>query len=126
MWFIGQKVVCVNDRFPQRILEWASNLPRQGEIYTIRSIEIGPCLYTRRVTIGLHLHELPTLQDRLAFRADRFVPLLEKVEHACEAKALELTSLVLGSIANGDSAGFAGSPSGFPNESVKHCEVLYA
>jgi hypothetical protein len=93
MWFIGQKVVCVNARFPTHILEWASKLPRQGEIYTIRLIEWGPCLYTRRVTVGLHLHELPTLQDRLAFRADRFAPLLEKIEQVCKANALELTSL---------------------------------
>ena len=94
MWSIGQKVVCVNNRFPQQILEWTSNLPQQGEIYTIRSIEIGRCLYTRRVTVGLFLHELPTLEDRLAFRADRFAPLLERLDEACQSRVSALTSPV--------------------------------
>ena len=94
LWSIGQKVVCVNNRFPQQILEWTSNLPQQGEIYTIRSIEIGRCLYTRRVTVGLFLHELPTLQDRLAFRADRFAPLLKKLDKACQRRVSALTSPV--------------------------------
>src|SRR6266576_2360938 len=92
--FSGQRVVCLNNRFPQQILEWTSNLPHQGEIYTIRSIEIGRCLYTRRVTVGLFLHELPTLQDRLAFRADRFAPLLEKLDEACQRRVSALTSPV--------------------------------
>ena len=94
LWSTGQKVVCVNNRFPQQILEWTSNLPQQGEIYTIRSIEIGRCLYTRGMTVGLFLHELPTLQDRLAFRADRFAPLLEKLDKACQRRVSALTSPV--------------------------------
>ena len=74
-----------------QILEWASKLPRYGETYTIRSIEIGLCLYSRRLTVGFHLHELSTIEDRLAFRADRFASLVEKFDQACQAKALELT-----------------------------------
>src|SRR5437773_1469845 len=94
LWSIGQRVVCINGRFPQQILEWASNLPREDQTYTIRSIEIGRCLYTRRVTVGLFLHELPTLEDRLAFRADRFAPLLEKLDEACQIRLSEVTSPV--------------------------------
>jgi len=89
-----QRVVCINGRFPQQILEWASNLPREGQTYSIRSIEIGRCLYTRRVTVGLFLLELPTLQDRLAFRADRFAPLLETLDEACQRRVSALTSPV--------------------------------
>jgi hypothetical protein len=89
--FSGQRVICINDRFQTHILEWTANLPRQGRIYTIRSIEIGHCLYTRQWTLGFHLQELPTIEDRLAFRADRFASLLEKVDQACQAKALEPT-----------------------------------
>ena len=37
-FFPGQRVVCINDRFPIQILEWASNLPRKGQIYTIQSV----------------------------------------------------------------------------------------
>src|SRR5437773_926178 len=94
LWSIGQRVVCINGRFPQQILEWASNLPRENQTYTIRSIEIGRCLYTRGMTVGLFLHELPTLQDRLAFRADRFAPLLEKLDKACQRRVSALTSPV--------------------------------
>jgi|ERR1700693_2478 hypothetical protein len=90
MWFIGQKVVCINDRFPTHIFEWTANVPRQGRIYTIRTIEWGKCLYTRQPTLGLFLHELPTLEDRLAFRADRFIPLAQKCDQARQATASDL------------------------------------
>src|SRR5438445_13348315 len=87
MWYIGQRVVCVNDRFRSQILDWASNLPRNGQIYTIKSIISGACLHTRRrPTLGFFLHELPTLEDRLAFRADRFAPLLERLDEACQSR----------------------------------------
>jgi hypothetical protein len=92
--FSGQRVICINDRFSMHILEWASNLPRQWQIYTIRSIEIGHCLYTRQWTLGFHLQELPTIEDRLAFRADRFIPLAEKRDQAQQATALELMLVI--------------------------------
>ena len=97
MWFIGQKVVCVNDRFPTHILEWTASLPRKGQVYTIRSIVNGPSLYSRKLTVGFQLNELRTIQDRLGFLADRFAPLLEKVDQACQAKALELAMRPLAS-----------------------------
>src|SRR6266480_198406 len=93
MWYIGQRVVCVNDRFPSQILDWASKLPRNGQIYTVQSIISGVCLYTRRrPTLGFFLHELPTLH--LAFRADRFAPLLAKLDEACQRTVSALTSPV--------------------------------
>jgi hypothetical protein len=93
--FSGQRVVCVDDRFPSQILDWASNLPRKGQIYTIQSIISGVCLYTRRrPTLGFFLHELPTLQNRLAFRSDRFAPLLETLDEACQRRVSALTSPV--------------------------------
>ncbi len=90
-FFPGLRVICINDRFPVQVLEWASNLPRQGQIYTIQSIQWGKCLYTRRPTLGFFLHELPNPPHfGFGFRADRFAPLLEKLDEACQAKALEL------------------------------------
>lgn len=89
-FFPGQRVVCINDRFPIQVLEWASNLPRKGQIYTIQSVSWGVCLYTRRPTLGFYLHELPNPPRGFGFRADRFAPLLEKFDRACQAKALEL------------------------------------
>jgi hypothetical protein len=90
-FFPNQKVVCINDRFPMHILEWTANLPRHGEIYTIRSlVRTGRCLYTGRSVFGFHLHELPTIEDRLVFRADRFTPLLEKLDESTYVKVREL------------------------------------
>ena len=97
MWFIGQKVVCVNERFPMQILEWASNLPRKGQIYTIRWIGRGPSIYFAFCAgrapgergLGFELEELAN--GRFAFFAERFAPLADKLEHACQRNALELT-----------------------------------
>src|SRR5260370_12460876 len=89
-FFPGLRVICINDRFPVQVLEWASNLPRQGQIYTIQYNQWGKCLYTRRPTLGFFLHELPNPPHIFGFRADRFAPLLEKLNEACQAKALEL------------------------------------
>jgi len=90
MWFIGQKVVCINDRFPAQILQWASNLPRRGSIYTIRWIGPGESIYTGERTLGFVLEELQNA-DHFAFFAERFAPLVDKLDQACQAKASELT-----------------------------------
>jgi hypothetical protein len=92
MFYIGQKVVCVNDRFPQQILEWTSQLPRQGHVYTICRISPGKCLYTRVLGLGVKVEEIQTLVERFSFCAQRFAPLLEKLDEACQRNASELTS----------------------------------
>jgi hypothetical protein len=89
MWFIGQKVVCINDRFPIQILEWASNLPRNGQIYTIHRMGPGSSIYTGERTFGFELEELPN--GKFAFFAERFAPLVDKLDQACQRNALELT-----------------------------------
>jgi hypothetical protein len=89
MWFIGQKVICVNDCFPIQILEWASNLPRKGRIYTICWIGPGSSIYTGERTFGFELEELPN--GKFSFFAERFVPLVDKLAQACQRNALELT-----------------------------------
>jgi len=94
MWFIGQRVVCVNDRFPTHILEWTASLPRKGQVYTIRSIVSGPNLYSRKLTVGFHLNELRTIQDRLGFLARRFVPIFEHIDRARKTNLLELVRQV--------------------------------
>jgi hypothetical protein len=91
MWYIGQKVVCVNDRFPRRVLEWASNLPRKGQIYTIRSIGRGECIYTGQLRFGFKLEELQNA-PRFGFFAERFAPLVDELDQACQRNAWELTS----------------------------------
>lgn len=89
--FIGQKVVCINDRFPLRILEWTSELPRKDRIYTISVIVHGHSVYNGEPKIGFRLIELQT-GERIGFFAERFVPLLEELDQACRQNALELTS----------------------------------
>jgi hypothetical protein len=88
MWFIGQKIVCVNDRFPIQILEWASNLPREGRIYTIRWMGPGESIYSNEVKFGFLLEELQN-GDLLAFFSERFVPLVER-DQARQASVLDL------------------------------------
>lgn len=98
MWFIGQKVVCVNDRFPIQILEWASNLPRKGRIYTICWIGRGPSIYFAFCAgrapgergLGFELEELPN--GKFAFFAERFAPLVDKLDQACQRRMSALTS----------------------------------
>jgi hypothetical protein len=76
MWFIGQRVLCINDRFPLHILEWASNLPRKGRIYTIRFIGQGESIYSGESRLGFILEELQN-GECFAFFAERFAPLAE-------------------------------------------------
>jgi len=37
----GGKVVCINDEWPAGILRYYTDLPKKGQIYTIRTIEVG-------------------------------------------------------------------------------------
>jgi hypothetical protein len=86
---VGQKVVCVDDRFPTPLAKYYINLPVKGKTYTIRAVFLG-----RRVMhtqpgaadgeIGLLLQELKNGPDprnkhaqELGFNSDRFRPLEE-------------------------------------------------
>src|SRR6266852_555307 len=75
MWYQGQKVRCINGRFPVQVLDWGSNLPRKGEVYTIRVIAPVPSAITGHIGPGFLLEELRNPDDRLHFDANRFVPL---------------------------------------------------
>ena len=93
----GQRVVCVDDRFPKWVVEFFNQLPIKGCTYTIREV----CLRRETLrgsesgTIALLLEELrnppdPTHKggEELAFRSERFAP-LEEIEIS-EAAELEL------------------------------------
>ncbi len=71
---LDQKVVCINDRFPIQVLEWGSNLPKLGSVYTISDIEIVDA-YQRPRGPALLLAELKNPGDRLWFDPQRFVAL---------------------------------------------------
>lgn len=38
MFDVGQKVVCVDGTFPHAVLNYMRNLPKQGNIYTVRDV----------------------------------------------------------------------------------------
>ncbi len=61
---VDQKVVCINDRFPIQVLEWGSNLPKLGSVYTISDIEIVDAYQGPRGP-ALLLAELKNPGDRL-------------------------------------------------------------
>lgn len=42
MFYVGQRVVCIDDTFDPSIVEWADHLPRAGEVYTVRSCTDAP------------------------------------------------------------------------------------
>ncbi len=95
----GQRVVCVDDRFPKWVVEFFNQLPVKGRTYTIRDV----CLRRETMrgsdsaTIALLLEELvnppdPTHKgsEELAFKSERFAP-LEEISEEQEAE-LELST----------------------------------
>ncbi len=97
----GQRVVCVDDRFPKWVVEFFNQLPVKGGTYTVREV----CLRRETLrgsdsaTIALLLEELRNPPDpshkggeELAFKSERFAP-LEEIETEEEAEAgLELST----------------------------------
>jgi hypothetical protein len=90
----GQRVVCVDDRFPKWVVEFFNQLPVKGRTYTIRDV----CLRRETLrgsesgTIAVLLEELhnppdPTHvgKEELAFKSERFAP-LEEIEVEEEAE----------------------------------------
>ena len=84
----GQRVVCVDDRFPKWVVEFFNQLPIKGCTCTIREV----CLRRETLrgsesgTIALLLEELRNPPDpshkggeELAFKSERFAP-LEEIE----------------------------------------------
>jgi hypothetical protein len=89
----GQRVVCIDDKFPKWVVEFYEQLPVKGETYTIREV----CLRRETLkgsdaaTVALLLEELQNPEDpthvekeELAFRSERFAPLEEVTEYAEE------------------------------------------
>ncbi|HXA14661.1 MAG TPA: hypothetical protein VNW23_05995 [Opitutaceae bacterium] len=83
----GQKVVCINDTFPQFIRAIYAQLPVKGNTYTIREVFLGREKVVKggdTATVGLLLVELNNPPDpfhagkeELGFSSERFAPLEE-------------------------------------------------
>jgi hypothetical protein len=83
----GQRVICVNDTFPQIIRALYKQLPVKDKIYTIREVFLGREKVVKggeSATVGLLLEELHNPPDpfhetkqELGFSSERFAPLEE-------------------------------------------------
>lgn len=79
----GDKVVCINDKWDPWVFDTYNQLPKKGEIYTIRAVSAGrPNLDGGAAVLSLLLEEVVNDVDfthkggeELAFRAHRFAPM---------------------------------------------------
>jgi hypothetical protein len=101
----GQKVVCINDSFPQFILAIYTQLPVKGRVYTVREVFLGREKVVKggeTATVGLLLEELHNPPDpfhagseELGFASERFAPLEELPEEETEEEEEEVVIGVL-------------------------------
>jgi hypothetical protein len=83
----GQKVICINDTFPEFVRAIYKQLPVKGKIYTVREVFLGREKIVKggdTATVGLLLEELHNPPDpfhqgqqELGFSSERFAPLDE-------------------------------------------------
>ena len=80
----GQKVVCVDDKFPDWVKEFYTCLPKKGTVYLVRNVVLGTGLdgvdgEVAVYLVGHHnpLGPPPACSER-GYRADRFRPIEEK------------------------------------------------
>ncbi len=93
----GQRVVCINDTFPEMVRAIYTELPVKGRTYTIREVYLGRERIVKggdSATVGLLLVELLNPPDpfhagreELGFSSERFAPLEEVPAEEREALA---------------------------------------
>ncbi|HZP60466.1 MAG TPA: hypothetical protein VFB27_09105 [Opitutaceae bacterium] len=94
----GQKVICINDAFPQLVRALYTQLPVKDKIYTVREVYLGREKVVKggeTATVGLLLEELHNPADpfhegkeELGFSSERFAP-LEEIPEEEEAAEVE-------------------------------------
>jgi hypothetical protein len=90
-FFVGQKVICVNDSHFGPAIEFFATLPVKGRVYTISEVVTSKHWFTRQPKVSVTLEEIPRLQPRdgVFFTGDRFRPLEEETsDHAQDHEAL--------------------------------------
>lgn len=95
----GQKVVCINDRFPAVVRAIYKQLPVKGVAYTVRDVFLGREKVVKAgdsATVGLLLEELVNPPDplhkgqqELGFNSERFAPQEELPDETAEAEMAE-------------------------------------
>ncbi len=92
MFMPGQKVACVDDRFPLGIEKLYSALPKKDEIYTVRDLVPGVSLSNSEGETAIYLVELVNPSNshgiEYGFNAERFAP-LETVDETAEESVPE-------------------------------------
>jgi hypothetical protein len=86
MFTVGQKVVCIDAKFPLGVEKFYTALPVEGAIYTVRSMSVGVGLGLQEGEICVRVCELvnpksskPPFPER-GFKVERFCPLTEITE----------------------------------------------
>lgn len=70
---VGQKVVCIDDRFTSAVFEAFDRVPKAGHIYTVSAIDWLEDYDTGQQVLGIALVELPSLTPQWgAFSLRRF------------------------------------------------------
>lgn len=90
MFDLGEKVVCVNDKFPNGIHDIYNALPRKGKIYTVRDI-VPAQDFKFQGTAGVLIEELVNRPNQHgiepAFQCHRFREMTtEEVSISIEAE----------------------------------------
>lgn len=82
MFHVGQKVVCVDDKFTLPVHP-CDRLLRKGGVYTVGWVGVSTCKRDPSPTLGVHLVEIAREPSRpegraLPYRATRFRPVIER------------------------------------------------
>lgn len=86
MFTVGQKVCCIDGKFSLSIAKFYVALPKEGQVYTIRSVSVGISPTGEEGEIAVTLKELINPRSskapfpERAFNAIRFRPLTEAEE----------------------------------------------
>ena len=75
-FYVGQRVVCINDRYSPYISEWCDAYPRKGQVYTIRRINECPDVFSRVRGLGFFFEELNNFTEQFCYSAERFAPIV--------------------------------------------------
>ena len=98
MFLPNQKVVCIDGRFPIGIEKLYSELPKEGNTYTIRDIVPGIGLTGEEGEVAVYLIEITGPLNahgiERGFKAERFAPLETIEEEAEEEISIRMPQLV--------------------------------
>lgn len=88
----GQKVICINDKFPEGIRDYYNALPVKGKQYVVRDLVPGNS-FSGQETPAVYLEELHNLPNQHGiepgFQCHRFAEIEEIQEELQQSAALQ-------------------------------------